>query len=138
VAEAVNGWSEAGLDYWSVRVRGGRPERPSTGGVVGVAGVSRRRGSFWNLYYRFQPTVQGRGFANEVVAAALAAARAVHGTLPVVAYLLEHNTASSRTAERAGLQLAWRGADRDDPLVVRLIYADRELAPRLLDDLTGR
>lgn len=138
VAEAVKGWSGAGLDYWSVRVRGGGPERPRAAGVVGVAGVSLRRGSFWNLYYRFQPTVQGWGFASEAVAAALTAARAVGGPLPVVAYLLEHNTASSRIAERAGLRLAWRGADRDDPLVVRLIYADRELAPPLLNDLTGR
>jgi RimJ/RimL family protein N-acetyltransferase len=58
----------------------------------------------------------------------------------VVAYLLEHNHASRRTAERSGLQLRWRGPDagNPDPDAVRLVHADREVPADLLAELTER
>jgi len=72
------------------------------------------------------------------VTAALAAAGQVAPELPVVAYLLEHNTGSRRTAERAGLQLVWRGPDvgNPDPLAVRLVYVDRPVSAGVLAAFT--
>jgi hypothetical protein len=68
------------------------------------------------------------------VAAALDAARTVHGEKPVIAYLLEHNRESKGRAEASGLTLAWRGPDagNPDPDAVRLIYADRAVDDALL------
>lgn len=119
-----------GLAYWSVRDADGGP-------VVGRGGCAlpdealdadpTGRG-WWNLYYRFDQRVLGRGYATEMGTAALAAARAVAPERPVLAYLLEHNHASRRTAERLGLRLVWRGPDADnpDPDGVRLVYLDRD------------
>ncbi len=55
--------------------------------------------------------------------AAVAAAADIASDLPVVAYRLEHNTGSRRTAERAGLHLLWRGPDvgNPDPAAERLV-----------------
>jgi hypothetical protein len=43
-------------------------------------------------------------------------------------------------AERAGLQLVWRGPDLDnpDPDVVRLVFADRDLTPRQVELMSAR
>lgn len=73
--------------------------------------------------------MQGLGYAQEIAAAALERARHVAPDRPVVAHLLEHDAASRRTAERAGLRLRWRGPDggNPDPDAVRLVHADREL-----------
>ncbi|CAM3907654.1 GNAT family N-acetyltransferase [Nocardioides zeicaulis] len=118
-----------GLAYWSVRDAEGGP-------VVGRGGCSlpdeavaadvTGRG-WWNLYYRFDQRVLGRGYATEMGQAALAAAHDVEPARPVLAYLLEHNVASRRTAERLGLRLVWRGPDagNPDPDAVRLVYLDR-------------
>ena len=45
-----------------------------------------------------------------------------------MAYLLDINGASRRTAEKVGLSLVWSGPDagNDDPDAVRLVYLDRE------------
>lgn len=119
-----------GLAYWSVRDAPGGP-------VVGRGGCSlpdeaieadvTGRG-WWNLYYRFDQRVLGRGYATEMGEAAVAAAHAVAPRRPVLAYLLEHNTASRRTAERLGLGLVWRGPDagNPDPDAVRLVFVDRD------------
>lgn len=133
-------WAGTGLGYWTVRPRSDVPGGPAPGTLVGVAGVARRRRPVWNVYYRFAPGAQGFGFATEVVAAARDAASRVDPSLPVVAYLLEHNTGSKRTAERAGLELVWRGSDsgNPDPDAVRLVYADRPVRPEVLAELTGR
>jgi hypothetical protein len=71
-------------------------------------------------------------------AAACAAAASLRPDLPVVAFLLEHNRGSKAAAERAGLQLAWRGPDSGNPdaTAVRLIYADRPLADDVIKTLT--
>ncbi|TGN64603.1 N-acetyltransferase [Nocardioides eburneiflavus] len=119
-----------GLAYWSVRDADGGP-------VVGRGGCAvpdealdadpTGRG-WWNLYYRFDQRVLGRGYATEMGATALAAARSVAPERPVLAYLVEHNHASRRTAERLDLRLVWRGPDaaNPDPHAVRLVYLDRE------------
>jgi RimJ/RimL family protein N-acetyltransferase len=128
-------WARMGLGYWAVRRLGGPPDGP----LLGLAGCAVRHGSVWNLYYRFDPAAQGQGFAAETVAAAQAAAATVHPGLPVIASLLENNAGSKATAERAGLQLAWRGPDAErnpDPGAVRLIYADRKLDRNVLSTLT--
>lgn len=118
-------WDELGLGYWTARLR-------QTGEFVGVGGCALRRGAAWNVYYRIRPEAQGHGYASELVGAAQTVARDVRPDLPIVAFLLEHNVASRRTAERAGLQLAWRGPDvgSPDPDAVRLVYADRPLTEK--------
>lgn len=115
-------WDAAGLGYWTARLR-------QAAEFVGVGGCALRRGAAWNVYYRIRPEAQGHGYASELVDAALSAARDLRPDLPIIAFLLEHNVASRRTAERAGLQLAWRGPDagNPDPGAVRLVYADRPL-----------
>jgi hypothetical protein len=51
--------------------------------------------------------------------------------------LLEHNRASKAVAEKAGLQLVWRGPDagNPDPSATRMVYADRDLMPDVLAKL---
>ena len=132
VAVFVAGWA-AGLGYWTLRER-------ESGQFVGVGGAAVTHELAWNLYYRIRPECQGNGYASELVAAAQRAAVEVRPELPVVAYLVEHNVASRRTAERAGLELRWRGPDRGnpDPDAVRLVYADRELDDAALTAIIGR
>lgn len=115
-------WAEDGLGFWSIR---DQPDGP----VIGRGGCAVAIGRpWWNLYYRFHPDVHRRGYAVEMARAAIEAAHAVRPERPVLAFLLEHNEASRRTAERAGLMLVWRGPDRDnpDPDAVRLVFLDRE------------
>ncbi|MHA3702661.1 GNAT family N-acetyltransferase [Jatrophihabitans sp. YIM 134969] len=114
-------WVADGLGYWSVR-------RREDGEYLGVCGCAVPAGrSWWNLYYRFRPEAQGHGFAVEAAATAIATAQVVRPGLPVVAFLLENNAGSRRTAERAGLRLRWRGPDagNPDPAAVRLVFSDR-------------
>lgn len=141
VAVSERGWQRDGLGYWAVRVpqdlprgAGGHP----AGTFVGVGGCTRRFGVVWNLHYRLIPAAWGCGFAAEIAAAARWAAAHTDPTLPVVAHLLEANLPSRRTAEQAGLTLAWSGPDRNgpDPAAVRLLYADRPLAGDVLTQLT--
>jgi RimJ/RimL family protein N-acetyltransferase len=116
------GWESNGLDVWVARDR-------ETGGLVGMGGPSLRSGRAWNLYYRLAPSAWGRGYAQEIVTAARAATAQLGSELPHVAFLLEHNEGSRRAAERAGLELVWRGPDHGnpDPSAIRLVYADRPL-----------
>lgn len=115
-------WPRDGLSFWSVR---DEPDGP----VIGMGGCAVLPGTaWWNLYYRLSPAVQGHGYAAELSFRAIEAAHDVAPDRPVLAYLLEHNTPSRRTAERAGLRLVWRGPDlgNPDPGAVRLVFVDRE------------
>ncbi|NYE37448.1 RimJ/RimL family protein N-acetyltransferase [Nocardioides cavernae] len=123
-----------GLAYWSVRDEAGGP-------VVGRGGcMGPDDGPWWNLYYRLDQRVVGRGYATEMGAVALEAAHDVEPGRPVLAYLLEHNVGSRRTAERLGLRLVWRGPDagNDDPAAVRLVYLDREPDDALVTAMADR
>jgi RimJ/RimL family protein N-acetyltransferase len=125
-------WSRYGLGPWVLRSR-------ADGRLVGMGGCSVRGDVGWNLYYRLVPEEWGHGYAQEVIAAARAAAADVRPDLPVLAYLLEHNTGSLRTVERAGLTRVWRGPDagNPDPSAVRLVYADREVDERTVAVFAG-
>ena len=136
---AAEQWSTDGLGYWVCRLA--RPLGELGGSeVVGIGGCAVPPGQDrWNLYYRFRPEAQGRGLVGELCATATAAARELAPDRPVTAFLVEHNTASRRAAERAGLTLRWRGPDVDDPdrKAVRLVLADRPLEPEVLERITG-
>jgi RimJ/RimL family protein N-acetyltransferase len=131
VRESARQFDVSGLGFWSVREADDGP----SGRVVGRGGCAHPDGRpWWNLYYRFSGEVHRRGYAVEMATRAIEAAHDVAPERPVVAYLLEHNTASRRTAERLGLRLAWRGPDRPnpDPDAVRLVYVDREPSAELV------
>ena len=121
VSTSIDDWRSHGLGYWSIRTEPG-------GAIIGCGGCrvvpELRR---WNLYYRFGADHHGHGYASEVARAAVAAANDVDPTVPVIAYMLEHNTASWRVAERIGLARVWVGPDEGnpDPQAVRYVYADR-------------
>ncbi|MFC6342891.1 GNAT family N-acetyltransferase, partial [Nocardioides hankookensis] len=54
IDQMVEQWSADGLGYWGVRESAGGP-------VVGVAGCAVPAGfAWWNLYYRFAVSAQGR------------------------------------------------------------------------------
>lgn len=120
--DKIHGWQRDGLSAWSVR-------ETEDGPVIGNGGCSVRADLFWNLGYRFAPEVQGRGYATLVAAEAMRAAHDVRPELPVVAYLLEHNVASRRVAEKLGLELRHQAPDAGNPdaTAVRLVFADRDL-----------
>jgi RimJ/RimL family protein N-acetyltransferase len=122
-------WDRDGLAQWTARLHDGT--------FAGIGGCSIREGAAWNVYYRFVPEVQGRGLATELVRAAHAAAQQVRPDLPVTALLLEHNLASKAVAEKSGLRLIWRGPDvgNPDPDAIRLVYADRDVPPGLMNKL---
>jgi RimJ/RimL family protein N-acetyltransferase len=104
--------------------------------VIGYGGCSVR-GEFWNLGYRLAPSVQGRGYGTELAAAAVRQAVTVDPTRPIIARLVEHNTASQRVAIKLGMTLAHRMPDagNPNPAVVRLIYSDRPLTGAQLSDI---
>ena len=125
-----------GLAYWSVRDADGGPVVGRGGCLVPDEALGGR--GWWNLYYRLDQRVLGRGYATEMGEAAIRAAHDVAPDRPVLAFLLEHNTASRRTAEKLGLRLAWRGPDNDnpDPHAVRLVFLDREPDDVLVAEVT--
>jgi RimJ/RimL family protein N-acetyltransferase len=118
----TDAWDRDGLGSWIVRERDSEK-------VVGFGGCGIAHDAFWNLGYRFSPTVHGRGYATEVALRGIERARARRPDLPVVAYLVEHNRASAAVAAKAGLVLVHRGPDpgNPDPAVTRLVHADRAL-----------
>jgi len=120
-------WQRDGLGVWVVR-RHGDPA------IIGYGGCSIKRDTFWNLGYRFAFEAQGHGFATEVSVEGIRQAKVQRGDLPIVAYLLAHNRASARVAEKVGLTLVHEGPDagNPDPDAVRLVYADRALSPDVL------
>lgn len=126
IADYTADWERDGLGYWIAR-RGGE--------LVGIGGVRRRPGGTWNLYYRIAAERHGHGYATEVARAGVDAAARLAPDEPVVAYLLEHNEASRRTAERVGLGLVWRGPDHEVPDGIRLVLADRTLDEATLGTL---
>jgi RimJ/RimL family protein N-acetyltransferase len=129
----ARGWELDGLAYWSARLRDG-------GVFAGVGGCRLHATAAWNLYYRIRPELQGNGYASELARAAIAAARAVDPTIPIVASVLEHNLASRAVATGAGLRLEWQGMETDGPSAgaLRLLFCDREADAALLEALHAR
>lgn len=128
-------WERDGLASWVAR--SAQPQDRGT--LVGIGGCAIRRDSVWNLYYRLSRVQWGKGYAQEIIAAARDVASQLRPELPVTAYLLERNRGSLEAAARAGLELVWRGHDEGnpDPSAVRLIYADRPLDDGTLEGLIG-
>lgn len=121
-------WNTHSLGPWIVR-------DTETNQVLGMVGCSVQRNAFWNLGYRLSPNAQGRGVASRVAELAVRKANETNPDLPVIAYLLEHNTASAQVAQRIGLTLEDRCSDagNPDPEAVRLIYSDRPLTQAQLE-----
>ncbi|MBO9626872.1 MAG: GNAT family N-acetyltransferase [Microbacterium sp.] len=119
-------WTDAGLGSFVARLR-------DTGEMVGAGGCGVRGvgsdGAVWNVGYRVAADHHGRGYATEIATAGMERARELAPDRPLVAYLVEHNTASAHVAEKLGLDLVHRVPDvgNPDPSVMRLVYADREL-----------
>ncbi|WP_442864336.1 GNAT family N-acetyltransferase [Brevibacterium sp. BRM-1] len=110
-AAGIDRWREGcaadGLGAWLVSTAG-EPDR-----IIGYPGCwGRAAGRLWNLGYRFAPSAQGRGFATEAAAEAVAQAQRLDAARPVVALVLEHNTGSRAVAERCGLSVRFRGPCR--------------------------
>jgi [ribosomal protein S5]-alanine N-acetyltransferase len=103
-------WERGGIGYFTVRTI----EEPDR--IIGFAGLKLAAPEgveFLNLYYRFRPSVWGRGYAFEAVQAALDASRPPRcAGLPVLAKIREANVESRRLAERLGLR--WDGVRFDD------------------------
>lgn len=120
-------WEHAGLGAWTVRTR-------DDDRVLGYGGCWQLGDTLWNLGYRLAAAEHGRGFATELATAAVDAAREADPARAVIAYLVAHNTASARVAEKVGLTLVDRTPDAGNPDagVQRLIYADRPLSPAQL------
>jgi RimJ/RimL family protein N-acetyltransferase len=102
-------WEANAIGYWTVRLR-------TTGDVIGVGGVDRRR-DFWNLYYLLDSPHWGRGYGTELARAGQQAAAAIDADLPLAAWIHADNAPSQRVAHRLGLrdygQLEpehWKGA----------------------------
>jgi RimJ/RimL family protein N-acetyltransferase len=78
-------WDINDLSYWTVRLR-------ATGAVIGVGGVDRRP-EFWNVFYLFDVSHWGHGYATELARAAQHAAAALDPYLPLVAWIHDKNVA---------------------------------------------
>jgi len=121
VRSSIAEWERDGLGYWSVREQAAEQ-------IIGCGGCRAvGDGARWNLYYRFRPESHGRGYATELAQAAIEIAHIVAPERPIVAYMLEHNEASWRIAEKIGLTRIWVGPDEGnpDPDAIRYVYADR-------------
>jgi RimJ/RimL family protein N-acetyltransferase len=128
------GWRDNGAGMWVAR----STEPATAHRLVGIGGAFVRQQVAWNLGFRLAREFWGHGYAQEIVRAGWAAARALRPALPMTAYLVEGNIRSQRATERAGLRRVWRGPDagNPDPDAVRLLYADRDLPPATIQALT--
>lgn len=92
-------WRENQLGYYVVSTLDG-----TTIGFTGVRHSEEAGKEVLNLYYRFAPEFQGKGYAKEAAAAAIASARKRFPQLPVVAIIDPTNEASIALALKLGLQ----------------------------------
>ena len=104
-------WLEYGYGYWTVTLL----SEPKT--VIGFGGVMKKQLgpelSDNNLYFRFRPEVWGRGYAGEMVSAALAHTFDKMGQERVFGSTRISNTASRKTLKRTGFKLI--GTVKDVP-----------------------
>lgn len=128
VEKWIVSWDRSGLGTWAVEER----EKNT---VIGYGGCTAVKDTYWNLGYRLAFSAQGHGFATELSCEAIKQAILVRPELPVVAYLLEHNLASAKVAQKVGLALVHSGPDagNPDPAAIRLVYANRQLTDTELE-----
>jgi RimJ/RimL family protein N-acetyltransferase len=114
---AARRWDVDRLSYWTAR-------RRDDATVVGMGGCQRHRTGAWNLAYRLAVPAWGHGYATEIAQAAIEAAHAADADAPVLCWVVAHNTASRRVAERLGLVDRGEHVDINDG-VRRHAYTDR-------------
>lgn len=93
-------WNKHGFGVWCVA----RRSDPNV--VVGFTGLTYRTvhaRDILNLYYRYDPSVWGQGYASEGARRAVQVANQLLPKYPVVAYTTPDNIGSQRTALAAGL-----------------------------------
>ncbi len=110
LADWTREWEQTGFGFWAVR----RHEDPQVIGFGGLSLQSWRERPVLNTYYRFDPAAWGRGYATEMVAAALALARRLMPDVPVVVRTRPENDAARAVAEKVGLL---RAPHLDDQLL---------------------
>lgn len=120
VRSAMRNWESDGLGAWTVRSL-------ADDVIIGWGGCRAVHGELWNLGYRLDASVHGRGLATELANAAIAAARATQPTFPVVAMMLKANPASERVAQKVGLTVRYEGPDPGAGHLPCRIYADAPL-----------
>ena len=109
-------WREKQLGYYVVSTLDG-----TTIGFTGLRHSQEAGEDVLNLYYRFAPESQGKGYAKEAAAAALASARERFPELPVVAIIDPTNEASIGLALKLGLQHVPGAGVPDDYEVYRSV-----------------
>lgn len=93
-------WRSQGFGYWAVAAR----DAPETViGFTGVRVIDLAGRPALNLYYRYDPSAWGHGYATEGARRAVALARLHMPELPVVARTTPENIGSQKTALAAGL-----------------------------------
>ncbi len=103
-------WREVGFGFWAVRLAGDSR-------VLGFGGLTKRtfhERSVLNTYYRFDPSVWGRGYATEMAVAARALARRLLPELPVIVRTRPDNGAAQAVATKIGLT---RAPELDDHML---------------------
>jgi RimJ/RimL family protein N-acetyltransferase len=77
-------WHRDGLGTWIAT----SIEDDAHGAFVGIGGCFIRYDTAWNVGFRLVPRFWGRGYAQEISAAAMTTAQAKRPDLPMTAYLL--------------------------------------------------
>ena len=113
VAPMIEHWERHGFGYWTLLVPGdwwpdgvpGPGPRDADrvhAGLGGVATHTIQDVPVLNVYFRLAPSVQGRGLAGLIVAAAVRMAPVVAPGVDIVVRTRPANAAARRVAERAG------------------------------------
>lgn len=98
-ASWLDHWTEFGFGYWAIELAG-------TAELAGFGGLQLAfgdwAGSYLNVFYRLFPTFWGRGYAPEMVAAAVEWGRRAYPDLPIFIITPTVNTSARRVAEKTG------------------------------------
>jgi RimJ/RimL family protein N-acetyltransferase len=111
-------WMSVGLGYWTIRPTGSSK-------YLGTGGV--RRGSYrgclvdtWNVYYCLAPDARGRGYAQEVIAAAAGCVKQIEPGAVLQALMRPWNVASEAVAKKLGMTFC--GSQHDHAGIEELVY----------------
>jgi len=139
LARHAASWRDHGLGWWFISLHDSQEHGIDPVVGIGGAALTRPGVAAWNVGYRLDPAVWGRGYATEMAQAGMAAAKKVDPDIPITARVLERNPASWHVLDKTGMTVIWQGDDpSDDPLTTglpRRVYADRPLDAALLDQL---